>query len=64
MSSLILMYLGLSEDVQKVYKVNLKYPDTATDQFGNEGFWTIISYQVRNLCFFRKKKFNTVLWQT
>ena len=32
--------------VQSKIHVKLSYPDTATDEFGNAGFWTLIYNQV------------------
>ena len=32
-------------DVKKTYTVGLLYPDVAQDEFGNQGFWTIIYNQ-------------------
>ncbi|ELT90166.1 hypothetical protein CAPTEDRAFT_138389 [Capitella teleta] len=31
--------------VGSIRKINLKYPDLATDEFGNEGFWTMVYNQ-------------------
>lgn len=30
-----------------MFKVELKYPNIVVDEFGNEGFWTMIYNQVK-----------------